>query len=195
MTKEKTKTITHENDLSFLDEFPVESKSKSIAKKQSDEIVLSEDERRDQILFLEKLLFSEVSHEKIIRRMKQQHPEITDKQITRMVGRVLSAWSDEDAKMGPFLKAASIRRHRDHIEVCKEMGDMRTVAQLEKNLANIEGTIDKGKDQNVTNNIVNEKVLILFNAADESEVREAIERQTKKALAAQVIDIPSESID
>jgi len=193
MKKEKTKIITENSDLSFLDDYPVEEKA--IAKREKNELALTESEKRDQVLFLEKLLFSEVSHEKIIRRMKQQYSEISDKQITRMVGRVLNAWSDEDAKMGPFLKAASMRRHRDHIEVCKEMGDMKTVAQLEKNLAQIEGTIDRGGKDNVTNNIVNEKVLVLFNAADESEIRDAIERQTKKALDAQVIEVPSETID
>jgi hypothetical protein len=185
----KSKITNDEIGLSFLDDAP--EKEKLIQKAEKNEIALSKNERRDQMLFLEKLLFSEVSHEKIIRRMKQQHPEITDKQITRMVGNVLNAWSDEDAKMRPFLKSASIRRHRDHIEVCKEMGDMRTVAQLEKNLAQIEGTIDKNTNKNVTNNIVNEKVLILFNAADEAEVMEAIERQTQKAFDAQVIDIPT----
>jgi len=190
---DKKTLLVDKNDLSFLDESKLETKNKSIKKADCEQIQLSEDQKRDQILHLEKLLFSEVSHEKIIRRFKQQYPAVTDKQITRMVGKILNAWSDEDAKMGPFLKAASMRRHRDHIEICKEIGDMKTVAQLEKNLAQIEGTIERGKDKNVTNNIVNEKVLILFNAADESEVREAIERQTQKALAAQVIEIPKEN--
>lgn len=193
MKNEKTKTIIRESDAELLEDFPIESKE--IVKKESNELALTEEEKRDQVIFLERLLSSEVSHEKIIRKFKMQYPEASDKQITRMVGKVLVSWADEDAKLAPFLKSASIRRHRDHIEVCREMGDYRTVAQLEKNLAAIEGTIDKGKDQNVVNNIVSEKVLILFNDADEKDIKEAIERQTKKALAAQVIDVPSERVD
>lgn len=74
--------------------------------------------------------------------------------ITRLMDECRSAWGDEDRERAKYVKSAAVRRHHRHIAAASKKGAFSAVAMLEKNLAQIEGTmvhrVEIGGDARIT---------------------------------------------
>jgi hypothetical protein len=96
----------------------------------------------------------------------------------RLMGKRLQVINQEDVARHPFKRAMTARRLHTHIDGAKEDRRWGDIANLEKVLAGVEGTLVDPKEQtSPTDQRITEATLRILNESDPKEVRAIIERE------------------
>ena len=101
---------------------------------------------------------------------------MTKQATTRMCGRVLDTWAQDEEAQRPQYKRAAMRRIHGHIAASKKAGKWSSVAQFENLLARIQGTLEPLEVNVNLEATVRESVLHVVSSMDADRLHELAER-------------------
>lgn len=109
-------------------------------------------ERRRRRATMETLLQNGASTDAIITTMAGPDPKkggfgMTEAAVRKLMREVLRRWEEEDAEFAPYYRAMAIRRIQSHIRAAASDRKWGPAAQLEKVLADVQGTVSQEEPQ------------------------------------------------
>jgi hypothetical protein len=98
----------------------------------------------------------------------------------KLITRVLEEWGSEDIERTPHAKAAARRRILAHIASAEKAGNWGAVANFEKTLSTIEGTISDREPQQPIDAKFQQAVLVVLSAQTPEEVQRIIASEMER---------------
>lgn len=156
---------------------------------------VSRAEAKQRAIVMDKLLQkgkSDIEIEEVMAKQFEMEPTSTQ----HLMSKRLQAANLEYAARNPYMRATTIRRIYEHIDSAKKDRRWGDIANLEKVLAGVSGTMIDPKEQaSPSDQRLNEATLRILNESDPKEIMAIIDRQRVYILGDKKTDLTKEIIN
>lgn len=150
--------------------------------------IVSVAERRTRLDFIEKLLIAGIAIARIESACRDQF-SMPKSAVSKCVEQVHARWADEERSNRLHYKTQAMRRLYGHVAEARKDKNWAAVAQLERLLADIQGTKEPLEVQLNVDATISEAVLhVVANLSPERRVALIEEQRRLRALAARTVD-------
>lgn len=160
---------------------------------------MSVEERRKRLDFIEKLLVAGVNTGRIESACREAfNPPMPKTSVAKYIEQVRARWAEEERTNRVHYKAQAMRRLYGHVAEARKAANWAAVAQLERLLADIQGTKEPVEVQLNVDATVTEAVLHVVATLSPERRRAMIEEQRRLRELAQrvegcdVVEVPAE---